>query len=200
MYEVGSGTSMFVAELPPEASYHAIDCISHSPGVYYLKPLPHPTQGRIMSGRTVICFLFILCFTSTGLTQEQSLKKKDVPRAVLEAFQKAYPKATVKGFSREVEEGKVLYEVESVEGKIHRDISYNPDGSVITLEETLPVSELPEAVRSSMKTDYPQATITRCEKVTEGQTVKYELAIHSGQTKSEVVFDAEGKILKTEKK
>jgi hypothetical protein len=153
-----------------------------------------------MPGRTVLCLLLISCFTCVGSSQEQLLKRSDVPGAVLDAFHKAYPKATIKGFSREVEKGKVLYEVESTEGKIHRDVSYNADGSVITLEETLPISELPEAVRSSMKTDYPRARITRCEKVTRGQTVQYELAIHSGKIRSEVVFDADGKLVKNEKK
>jgi len=35
------------------------------------------------------------------LAQEVKVKKKQVPRAVITAFQSAYPQATIRGFARE---------------------------------------------------------------------------------------------------
>ncbi|MCX6561361.1 MAG: hypothetical protein NTZ26_12710, partial [Candidatus Aminicenantes bacterium] len=43
---------------------------------------------------------------------------KILPPAVLKAFQAAYPKAVIKGASKEVEKGVTQYEVESVDGKL----------------------------------------------------------------------------------
>ena len=47
---------------------------------------------------------------------DQKLEKKDVPAAVITAFEKAYPGAAVKGYGKEVEKGKTHFEIESVDG------------------------------------------------------------------------------------
>ena len=49
----------------------------------------------------------------SALAQDIKLKKKQVPRAVISAFESAYPQATIRGFAREKENGKVYYEVEA---------------------------------------------------------------------------------------
>ena len=134
------------------------------------------------------------------MPQEESVKKNAVPKAILDAFEKAYPKATMSGFSKETENGKTVYEVESVEGKVHRDITYKADGSVVALEETLPVSDFPEAVRASLAKEFPKAKVVKAEKVTEGTTIRFEVLLKTGKKSSEVVFDADGKIIKKEKK
>jgi hypothetical protein len=133
--------------------------------------------------------------------QEQTVRKKDVPKPILEAFQKAYPKATIKGFSRETDQGQLVYEVESSEEKVNRDITYTPDGTVVSIEETLPVDQLPSAVRSSLEKEFPKAKISKAEKITKGSTTHYEFLFRLGKKKTqEIVLDSDGKIVKTEKK
>ncbi len=137
---------------------------------------------------------------SHAFSQEQSLKKKNIPKPILEAFNKAWPKATIKGFSKEKEKGVVEYEVESVEGKVHRDISYKADGTVIVVEESMAFNDLPEPVRNSVTKNYPKAQIKACEKVTKGSVVSYELGMKSGGKKMELVYNADGSLMKNEKK
>lgn len=48
-----------------------------------------------------------------AIAQEVKLKKKQVPRAVISAFESAYPQATIRGFARGKENGMAYYEVES---------------------------------------------------------------------------------------
>ena len=43
----------------------------------------------------------------SAFAQDIKLKKKQVPRAVISAFRSAYPLATIRGFAREKENGKV---------------------------------------------------------------------------------------------
>lgn len=135
-----------------------------------------------------------------GTPQEQSVKKNNVPKPILEAFQKAYPKATIKGFSKETDQGKLIYEVESIEGRVSRDISYTADGTVITIEERLPVDELPSAVKSSLAKEFPKVKVSKAEKITKGSTTQYELLLGLGREKHEVVFDGGGTIIRNEKK
>jgi len=135
-----------------------------------------------------------------SFSQEQSLKKKDVPKAIMGAFEKSYPKATIKGFSKETGKDKVVYEIESTEGDLHRDVSYAVDGSVVSVEESMSFKDLPEPVRSAFAQKYPKAKVISCEKVSEGSATQFELLLRAGKKKYEVVFNADGSIAEKEER
>ncbi len=137
-------------------------------------------------------------FANAKEEKEKQLGKKEVPAAVLAAFEKAYPKAVAKGYSWEEKDGKALYEIESLEGKIHRDVSFLENGRVFEKEEVVAVNSLPEAVREAVKKDHPKGMFLRAEKISRGTTVEYEVVIAQGKKKTEVKLDAGGKILETE--
>jgi uncharacterized iron-regulated membrane protein len=155
--------------------------------------------------RSFTILLLVLFAALTGAAQkdedqEQSIKKSAVPKAVLAAFEKAYPHATVKGYSKEMENGVAEYELESQDGKVSRDISYAQDGSVLAVEESMAYADLPEAVRATITKDHPKSTVASCEKVTKGSTIQYEVLMKQGKKKTEVVFDASGSVVKKEEK
>jgi hypothetical protein len=157
-----------------------------------------------MSQRTLPVALSLLVasvvFANASVAQEHSLRKKDVPKAILDAFRRSYPKATIKGYSRESDQGNVSYEIESVEATTHRDISYTGDGSVIAVEESLPYVDLPEPIRSTITKEYPSAKVLTCERVIKRSTTQFELLVRSGNQKHELVFNADGSLVKKEKK
>ncbi|MDQ2936425.1 MAG: PepSY-like domain-containing protein [Acidobacteriota bacterium] len=128
--------------------------------------------------------------------QEKQVKKKQVPPAVIAAFNSAYPQATVRGYAREKENGKTYYEVESMDGQTTRDILYNPDGTVAEIEEGIPVGDLPADARAAMAAKYPNAVITKAEKITRGDITEYEAHGRSGKKGVSMEFDASGKPLK----
>jgi len=131
--------------------------------------------------------------------QEKKLTPKQLPAAVQAAFHKAYPAAKIKGASSEVENGKTIYEVESVDGKINRDLLYSEDGSVVEIEETIALKSLPDEVSKALKSETGKGKVEKAEKLTKGQTIQYEFVIVSGKEKREVVIDPSGKIVKTTK-
>jgi len=135
-----------------------------------------------------------------SLAQEQSIKKKDMPKGILESFQKSFPKVKTIGYSKETVEGDLFYEIESAEGTVHRDVTYAADGSLVSVEETLPFDELPEPVRTTISTEYPEAKIARCEKVMKGSTIEFEVLVSSGKQKHELLLSEDGTVLKKETK
>ena len=127
---------------------------------------------------------------------EAQIQKKDVPPAVLAAFAKAYPKATVKGYSKETEKGQVKYEVECMEGTVHRDVTYAADGKLLMVEESVEMKDVPEVVRQALAKKYPGAKVELAEKVMDGKTVAYEFHWTGANGKeAEAKFDAQGKQL-----
>jgi hypothetical protein len=149
---------------------------------------------------TLLLLFAVLAFgaAQTNEAQESTVKKSAVPKAVLAAFEKAYPHATVKGYAKEVEGGKAEYEIESREGAVSRDVSYAEDGTVLSVEESLPFAALPEAVRAAIAKEFPKQTASACEKVTKGSATQYEVVLKSGKKRTEAVFNADGTLVTKE--
>lgn len=145
-----------------------------------------------------VTFIGIAIFLSSvaAFSQESKIREKEVPQAVLTAFKTAYPNATVRGYAKEKENGKLFYEIESKDGATMRDVLYNPDGTVAEIEETVAVSDLPAAAQQLIQTKYPRAVVTKAEKSTQGDKVQYEVSARRGRQRISLVFDADGKLLK----
>jgi len=141
--------------------------------------------------------IFVLCLGVQGFAGETKIAKKDVPAPVLKAFEQSYPKATVNGYAKEVENGVSYYELETVEGNTKRDLLYAADGKVEEIEESMTMKELPEAVSKAYANESSGATASKIEKVTKGEKVTYEFAM--GKGKSELVIGPSGQVVKHSK-
>src|SRR6267142_1176598 len=130
-----------------------------------------PKEGDVMklthaAARIALLFVAVAMLSLSALAQERKITAKDVPAAVIAAFKSAYPQATIRGYAKEKENGKVFYEVESIEGQTHRDILYNPDGTVAEVEEGIAIGDLPAGAREAMLAMHPKAVVTSAEKIT----------------------------------
>jgi hypothetical protein len=142
----------------------------------------------------IAIFVSVLSFSANARDVKQS--KKQMPRAVIAAFESDYPNATVRGYNRETENGKVYYEVESIEGQTTRDVLYNKDGTVVEVEESIAVGDLPADAAEGLRAKYPGAVITSAEKITRGDITEYEAHAKTGKKRVSMEFDANGKPLK----
>jgi uncharacterized membrane protein YkoI len=141
----------------------------------------------------------LLCSLQTALyAGEEEIDVKDLPQAVLKAFQKAYPKAEIKVASKEDEDGQIVYEIESVDGKQVRDILYSAEGAVLEVEEAILFKTLPEAVQKTINDRYPEAEVEKAEKITKDGVTNYEVVIENDDETMEIKLDAQGKIVKSE--
>ena len=148
---------------------------------------------------TTILTTFLIAFGLANASAKE-VSKHEVPKAVLEAFEKAYPNAKEVEFEKEIFEGKAAYEVEYKENGREYEILYNSDGVILQIEETLDVKALPEPIIQAISKAYPKATIEDAERVIkpDGTVTVYEVEIKTGGKKLELELDANGKILKTE--
>lgn len=144
-----------------------------------------------------LVFVVVAVF-SFGLVAraDQKLEKKDVPRAVIAAFEKAYPNATVRGYGKEREGGHVYYEIESTDGNVKRDILYRANGSVVEMEETIPPADTPDNIRQAIEKQFPGAELVKVEKTTAGTKIGYEVSAKQGKRRISLEMNADGKILK----
>jgi len=132
---------------------------------------------------------------------------KILPEAVLSAFKTAYPNAVIKGTSKETEKSVTYYEVESVDGKLNRDLLYTADGKAAEIEETIAPETLPAVVQQALAKAYPGYKILKAESLTKENVKQFELSIQVKDKTMSVTIDPSGKIVeksgndkKTEKK
>jgi uncharacterized cupredoxin-like copper-binding protein len=119
-----------------------------------------------MLARIALIVAAVSLSSFSAVAQEKKITAKDVPAAVIAAFKNSYPNATIRGYAREKEQGKVFYEIESREGTMSRDVLYNADGTVAEIEESMAATDLPADAQQAIKRKYPKAVIRLAEKTT----------------------------------
>jgi len=147
--------------------------------------------------RTILATGFVsLILAIPGFAQEKKLNKSDLPAAVQKAVDEQSQGATVRGFSTEKENGQTIYEAQlNVNGK-NRDVSFDPKGSVLEVEDEVALDSLPAPVQDGLKKKAGTGKITKVEALTKkGKLVAYEAAVLNGAKKSEIQVGPNGKPL-----
>jgi hypothetical protein len=128
--------------------------------------------------------------------EDKEMTKKDLPPAVLQAFEKAFPKAVITGVGKE---DNTEFEIESQDGNIQRNLVYHADGTLVETEEACDAKALPDAIQKTIAKEYPKGEIEKAEKITRGSVVEYEIKVEIGEQINEVVIDPAGKVIKSQK-
>lgn len=139
----------------------------------------------------------ILCAASTSAAaQEKRLRRSDLPPAVQKAADEQSRGATVRGYSSETENGQLEYEVAMTVNGRSRDVSFAADGSILEIEQEVPVDSLPAAVHSALVRKAGAGRIMRVESLTKhGTLVAYEAQVRTGTKRSEVQVGPDGQAL-----
>ena len=147
---------------------------------------------------TVMAAVFIVLGQANAGEKEED--KDQVPEAVLEAFEKAYPNAEAIEFEKEMIGDKTVYEVEYKENDREHEILYDSDGVILRKEETIDIKLLPEPIVQAISNAYPQVFIKEAEMVMgpDGTITGYEVEIKTAGKKLELELDAHGKIMEAE--
>jgi uncharacterized membrane protein YkoI len=132
----------------------------------------------------------VVAFAVAGVAADKKIQPKDLPPAVQKAVQDATKGATIKGYSKEVEDGKTMYEVETMVGGHTRDLLFDESGNLVSAEEATALDAVPAPARAAFETHGKLLTV---ETITKGKTVVYEGVVQKNGKKTEVVVDADGK-------
>lgn len=133
-----------------------------------------------------------LVVVATAATAASAQRSDTLPTVIATAFHQSYPKATILHSNREMRAGKVVYEIESQDGPMRRDLIYDLEGRAVEIEDILPADSVPAAVRAGVERDWSGATILGGERVTADTVVRYEVrARKDGRTRL-LTYDPEG--------
>jgi hypothetical protein len=153
---------------------------------------------------TALVGLCLLATTTRGDEEKVALDK--VPKAVLDAVKAKFTGAEMVGASKEVEDGKTVYEISVKLKGQHIDVTLKPDGTITLIEKEIAAKDVPGVVTKALETKYPKATWKKAEEVfkVESKTEKlayYEVLLVTVDKKTfEVQVDPSGKLVNEEKK
>lgn len=124
--------------------------------------------------------------------QDASAKLKSLPPSVQKAVAAETRGATIKGVDKEVEDGKTVYEVETVVSGRTRDLMFAADGTVLSVEEQSSLDAISAAARAAVEKQAVGGRVSTVEVVTRGTAVSYEAVVVKGGKKTEVTVNADG--------
>lgn len=148
------------------------------------------------STTTALLIATLAVSTAAVVAQEHKIERSKLPSAVQKTVDARAQGATIRGFSKEVEHGKLSYEVALTVDGHSRDVQMDPDGNVTEVEDEVRVAELPAEVRAGLKEKAGAGTILKVESLTKhDKIVAYEAQMMTGGKKSEIQVGPDGKPL-----
>jgi hypothetical protein len=127
---------------------------------------------------------------------EIRVKLEELPAAVRETARRESKGGTVLGYTKEVEKGQTLYELELKVRGHTKDVIIDPAGTIVLVEEEVPIGSLPAAVQAEVKKTLGSARVLKFEAVTRGTTLAgYEAHVKAGGKESEIKMAPDGKPL-----
>jgi uncharacterized membrane protein YkoI len=137
-----------------------------------------------------------LMLSSIALAAETKIARKDLPIPVQKAVDGQSKGAVIRGFTKEIENGKIEYEAELTVDGHSKDISFDGDGKVVALEEEVKLESLPAGARAAIQKAAQGGTLRKVESVTEGGRSFFEGTIRKGGKSFEVQVDKDGTVIK----
>ena len=126
--------------------------------------------------------------------KEERVKLSDLPPAVQATVKEQSNGATVRGFSKETENGKTTYEVEMTVNAHGKDVSMDADGKVVEVEEAVDISSIPAAAGSAIETGAEGGKVLKVEAVSSGSGSPdaYEAQVRKAGKRTEVRVAPDG--------
>jgi len=137
-----------------------------------------------------------LIIAGLGAAQEKKVKRSDLPPAVEKTVEEVSKGATIKGFSKETENGKTTYEVEMAVNGHSKDVEIDPSGVIVEVEEEVAMDSLSAAVKAGLDAKAARGKILKVESLTKnGKIVAYEAKVETAGKKSEIQVGPDGSAL-----
>jgi uncharacterized membrane protein YkoI len=148
--------------------------------------------------KIILCvsIAYVLATQLTAQDSETKVTMRDLPAAVQAAVKEQSKGATLKGLTKEVENGQTRYEAElKVSGRT-RDVTFDETGNIVSVEQEVSLASIPAPAQEAIKKSIGKGKLLLVENVTEGGTTFYEAHILKDGKEIEVKVDVAGQPVK----
>ena len=141
-----------------------------------------------------------LALSSSAYAAEHSVPCNTLPEAVQQHSKSLLePGTTVKGCVKDVSDGKTTYEMELRTPKGSKDVTFNPQGDLLEIEQQVDPATLPPPVAAAFAKAATGGKLGKVESLTrQGKLISYESRIERGGKHREVAFSPDGASMKAD--
>jgi uncharacterized protein YxeA len=152
---------------------------------------------KMTRSRAILCILSIgSLFSLLSVAEEKKISRSELPAQVEKTVTEQSQNATIHGFSKEKEKGKTYYEAEMMVNGHHKDVLIDTNGTIVEVEEEVPMDSLPTAVRSGLQAKAAEGKLQKVESLTKhGKLIAYEAKVLNHGKRSEIQVGPEGRPL-----
>jgi uncharacterized membrane protein YkoI len=137
--------------------------------------------------------LAAVCLAVLATAAGKKLQMSDLPSAVQKTVQSELKGAEIKSISKETENGKVQYEVETMLNGKHRDFNVDAAGPLLVVEEETAIDSIPAAAKAAIEKKAAGGKLGMVEIMTKDGATFYEAAYTSKSGKKlEVLVKPDG--------
>jgi hypothetical protein len=128
---------------------------------------------------------------------EEKLALKNLPSAVQATIQRETLDSKILGISREIDNGKTLYEIETMVQGRSKDMLIDDKGNLTEIEEEIALASLPAGIQTEIKKSIGKAKLVKLEAVCNGAKVQHSYAalLDKAGKRSEISMGIDGRLL-----
>jgi hypothetical protein len=97
----------------------------------------------------------------SAFAQEKEIKRSELPPGVEKTVVEQSKGATIRGFSKEKENGQIAYEAEMLVNGHSRDLLIDANGTLLEIEEEVDLQALPADVKAGLQAKAGKGKITK---------------------------------------
>jgi hypothetical protein len=149
-------------------------------------------------GRTFTCIVagLLIGVVAQAGDKEKKLKKSDLPAAVQTTADRESAGGKVTGYSKGMEDGQIVYEVNMVVDGLPKEILIGPDGVVVAVEKQVTWDQVPADVQSGLKQQAGGSKIGKVSSISKnGKVVGYETSVTRKGKKENIEVGTDGKAM-----
>ena len=140
--------------------------------------------------KTITFLAAILVGTASVFAQD--VPQNEVPSAILNTFNNAFPKASDVEWERMGEQYNVDFEIGFFNDY---EAWFDASGKMIKYSEDISKSDIPQAVKESIKNQFDGYQIDDANKITENKVETFLIEIEKGNDEKKLLFSKEGKLV-----
>jgi hypothetical protein len=160
-------------------------------------------MGRLCTALVAAIFV-LMASVSRAADEPKDLDK--IPKPVMMALMAKFPRAKIDKWTKEMEAGKVVYDIEFKQDGRKAEADIFEDGTIHNFEKEFDAKDLPAAVTEAVEKKYPKSKIKEVMEITDIKDKKevhggFEIMVETPEKKSvEITVAKDGKLLEDAKK
>lgn len=136
--------------------------------------------------KTTLLLSLTLLFSPIAFCQD--IPAKQVPAAVIKAFNKYFPNTPKVDWEKKASQYEAEFDVKRTEHKA----LFESNGQLIVYKRDIPHSQLPQTVKQAIKQQYPHYKIDKTERIARNGHLFYQVELDGKPQDLKVVFTKDG--------